>query len=473
MNGRGNRPLDLEKTFATSNKYHPRADDPLRFFFAKARIPLRVQHKFKAIDTKVVSHSLKLFVSKIIIMKLSIAAGILSAHSTLKVVSEAKPSTWLNSERRPSNGRRFLGQEKNPLSAAIGSTGLVQQEKKNSATLVNSQNTGALWKSSRDKAIECTPEESTEAHVGVLAAACAVDQMCIPSVYSSMGGFCYTAPLTSARSLQTETSSDVCDPTSDYYQICDCSNFDMAAKTGSFACTYTQCLGTYYYGCYDTCFTVTESTSVENGEYISSGLCSSSVVDGDGLILLYCVKFINDGTCEFQMYDQKCTSCTVTDDLLTWDCSNVVDGLTSDASFSDVFPIVQACNKPVNGTDCDLCGDNTFYANDLTPFSLDGFGNALTCSGLEEAETNNLISAEKCPEAAALAQMECCAPPSGETVSPGGNASVVPTVAPNGAPVGVTAAPGEGPEPTAAPGPPPLAVPLLRRDFVGSLQVYC
>ena len=203
-------------------------------------------------------------------MKLSIAAGILSAHSALKVVSEAKLSTWLDSERRPSsNGRRF-GQDKISLVSAIGSTGLGQQEKKNSATLVlNLQNHAALWRSSHDKAVECTPEDSSiEANVGVLG--CAVDQICKASDHSGMGGFCHTAPLTSARSLQLET--DVCDPTSTSanYKVCDCSNFDITTETGSVSCTYPLgCLGTTFYGCYDVCPTLTISTSFENGEPIS------------------------------------------------------------------------------------------------------------------------------------------------------------------------------------------------------------
>ena len=385
-------------------------------------------------------------------MKLSIAAGILSAHSALKVVSEAKLSTWLDSKGRSTNGRRF-GQEKITLTAAIGSTGLVQEEKKNSPTLVNSKNRhAALWRSSHDKAVECTPEESSiEAHVGVLGG-CAVDQICVANVDSSTGGFCYTNTLTSPRSLQLET--DVCDPTSALYQECDCSTFDITTETGSISCElYSGCLGSNVYGCYNACFTAISTTSFENGVSASYEFCYNFFVEGDATTSLsLCVNYIDDVTCEVQLYGQKCTSCTPTEDSPSFDCSNVIDGMTSSDYYFSTLPIIQACSTPVTGADCDLCGGNTFYANDLNPFSLDGFGDALTCSGLQEAESNNLISAEKCPEAAAVAQVECCAPPSGETGTPGGSTSAVPTAAPNSAPMGETVAPGEGPEPTDAPG---------------------
>ena len=210
-------------------------------------------------------------------MKLSIAAGILSAHSVLNVVSEAKLSTWLNSERRSSNGRHFW-QEKITMAAVIGSTDLVQQEKKDSTTLVNSQNS-AMWWRSQDKAVECTPDESAEAHIGVLG--CAVNQICIWNVDSGMGGFCLNIPpLTSARSLQIETLTDLCDPASAFYQDCDCSDFDITTASGSILCDlYSGCLGSVFYGCYNACFTMINKTSLENGESISFEACYNFSVD--------------------------------------------------------------------------------------------------------------------------------------------------------------------------------------------------
>ena len=92
---------------------------------------------------------------------------------------------------------------------------------------------------------------------------------------------------------------------------------------------------------------------------------------------------------------------------------------------------------------CVFCGDDEyfFYLNDST-FFLDGFGDTLTCSGLRDADYFGLVSAEKCSEATAVAQVECCVLR---------NSTSVPTATPNSATI-ETAAPGGESEPTAAPG---------------------
>jgi len=129
----------------------------------------------------------------------------------------------------------------------------------------------------------------------------------------------------------------------------------------------------------------------------------------------------NGSSCELQINRQACVSCTYTVDFSHLpqgssevleskaDCSNVVDGLMIDSLYFGHLPIMQACHKPINGSDCDLCADNEYIADtDTTAISLDGFGSDFTCAGLNIVSNEFLLSSDKCVEATILAQAECC-----------------------------------------------------------------
>ena len=346
------------------------------------------------------------------IMKLTVAVGILSANSLPAVVAEAKSS----------DGQQFWAMSKKDHRVAIGST--------RSNELGTRPSKGkfmmnvASWRSSSHgstihSTTECIPDESGEADVGALG--CGSGQICVASVDSRLGGFCKSNAHLTGRRMQGEHLFDVCDPTSSYYQYgnYDCSSFDMATKTGSISYSreYPFCLGSMYYGCYNVCVSSATTFSFENGESISHDICAEIVASGNITTTTssLCTYFSGDyETCETKLDGQKCTSCT-TDNGLSFDCSNVIDGVKMELEEQTVWfanhPIIQACNKPVDGTYCDLCGVDfgMDIQNDTgTVISLDGFGDAFTCYGLRNANSYNNIPSDRCIEASAVAKAECC-----------------------------------------------------------------
>ena len=251
------------------------------------------------------------------------------------------------------------------------------------------------------------------------------------SVDSRLGGLCKnTASLTDRRSLQTEILFDVCDPTSSNYQLnnCDCSSFDNATKTGSISCSRKEpyCLGSMYYGCYNSCLSRSSTRSFKNGELTSWNRCDEFVSKGEvpGTASL-CTDSTDYGTCEMKIDGQNCTSCTVVDgpQRYYFDCSNVAEGVKVEpnpnanpndyelVAWLSYLPTFQACHKPVDGTYCNLCevGFKMNLQNGTgTVISLNGFGDSFTCSGLYDANQNNQLTSDKCIEATAVAKAECC-----------------------------------------------------------------
>jgi len=139
-------------------------------------------------------------------MKLSIAAGILSAHTILPtVVSEAKLPTSVDERQFATSSSK-----KKDHQSAIGSTRSFASWRRSSR---GSSTMDAFT-------IECTPNESTEPDVGALG--CGRGHICVASVDSSMGGFCMTttAPPLTDRSLQTiDDLCYVCGETYSYIAI--------------------------------------------------------------------------------------------------------------------------------------------------------------------------------------------------------------------------------------------------------------
>jgi hypothetical protein len=377
------------------------------------------------------SHYLRLL-SFIKIMKLAVAVGILTANSLPAVVSEATFKT--SEKRRSSDGQQvWWTSKKEDLLVALGST--KSNELLDLRPTGRFMNVGASWKRSSSRRgstidlittdVECIPDaDASEADVGALG--CGSGQICVSSVDSRLGGLCMdTTPLTGRR-MKTGTRMDVCDTTSSYFEFyqddnCDCSSFDMTSKTGSISCSQgPYCLGTLYYGCYSTCLSITQVHSYVNGESISLEECDELVADGDvASASSLCTNYsADDGTCETKLDGQTCTSCTTEfPGGFSFDCSNVADGVKVEreniyARFANL-PIIQACHGPVDGTYCNLCGvdygiDVLNNTTETTVISLDGFGDALTCLGLYQANFYNQITSDKCIEASAVAKAECC-----------------------------------------------------------------
>ena len=346
-------------------------------------------------------------------MKLSIAVGILSANSFPAVVSEIRSSDgqqlWTTSKKKD---RRRL---------AIDSTrsNELGPRPRNGKFLNNASWKSASHGSTINSITECIPDESGEADVGALG--CGSGQICVASVNSVLGGLCMDMVPLTGRRLQVETYIRICEPTFGYRHLfdCDCSSFDMANKTGSISCSEgPYCLGSIYYGCYNTCLSTEQTFSFENGESISIDICNEFVAtdEGSGTSSLCTYSTGDYETCEITLDGQTCTSCAYAfPGGFSFDCSNVADG--AKVELDDTFvrfanlPIIQACRKPVDGTYCNLCGVDFGMdtQNDTeTVISLDGFGDALTCSGLDTASFYNQIPSDKCIEASAVAKAECC-----------------------------------------------------------------
>ena len=92
---------------------------------------------------------------------------------------------------------------------------------------------------------------------------------------------------------------------------------------------------------------------------------------------------------------------------------------------------------------CCLLFSQTDRNKIITTISLEVFGEAFPCYDLQRASWNRQISAEKCLEAAAVAQAECCFPP--PSMAPSSSTGTA-------APISSNSAPGVGQDPpTAAP----------------------
>jgi len=93
--------------------------------------------------------------------------------------------------------------------------------------------------------VECDPkisEHEDEPDVGILA--CGHNYYCAESQESLLGGVCTEYGTNMHRFLQidTDTGGIICDPNSEsylgggYYEDCNCSNFDLATRTGTVEC---------------------------------------------------------------------------------------------------------------------------------------------------------------------------------------------------------------------------------------------
>ena len=296
-------------------------------------------------------------------MKLSIAVGILSAHSTLALEKEKKflPSSYekrffLQNEQSATGSINFRGDDRVVLLNRPGPrTSIGKKEDWLAGAGTSSFASRRFSRALEDsKMVECNPEAVAEARaavdVGVLE--CDYDEICVENLESSMGGFCY----------ETYGIAKSCDPLSaDFDAACDCSDFDVPTKTGTISCPYPYPtnMGSSAYGCYDVSAIQSIRTSLKDNIYISRGSCMEFIVGDDATNstkLCTMLDMVNgnlfnfNGTsCELQINGQACASCTFTTDYSEWpvssevleskaDCSNVVDGLYLDFSF-DLLPI--------------------------------------------------------------------------------------------------------------------------------------
>ena len=385
-------------------------------------------------------------------MKLTTAAGILSAkNSILAVASEDKILSFDTRNRKRlslQNTLSAVGSTRFSVLLNLSRDGGIDKEKNKTPPLARSSPSRSSSRRALEenaKRVECNPAEAIAveartalADVGILG--CGYDEVCVANVDSSLGGYCY----------ETYGIAKVCDPLSNSFDPgCDCSAFDVQTNTGNISCPLpyeitNNTMGSLYYGCYDVSTQTSQTFTLEDNMYIARGFCTKFLVVGDDedatnttqlcttVDTVYGSPFnFNGSSCELQIDGQTCTSCTFTMDFSEWpvtseilenmaDCSNVVDGLMIEVYDFANLPIIQACYKPINGTFCDFCADNTYIDSlDKKEISLDGFGSDFTCGRLDGANNANQISSDKCPEATALAQAECCIARRSETSVPG------------------------------------------------------
>ena len=233
-----------------------------------------------------------------------------------------------------------------------------------------------------DLVVECNPDEEdiTEANVGVLG--CSPDQVCLASEEFPSGGFCYpSSSLMDTRSLQYEGFNyDVCDPTLPYFENygCDCTDFDMTTKTGSIICDLpTECLGSQFNGCADTCMDTISTISFVNGtsgdyeqcnEIISPPTAYTSATS-----FSFCLQLSADSSsCQMEVEGYVCTPCTYSPELgVSVNCSNVDSGDAEPGGPIDGFlaslPIIQACYLPGNSTAAPTSSSSTPVDKTVAP----------------------------------------------------------------------------------------------------------
>ncbi len=257
--------------------------------------------------------------------------------------------------------------------------------------------------------IECDP---SVADIGILP--CGADASCVKSNDSKMGGLCQPSMTRRRTSTAYYGPSRLCASSSyeDTFYSCKCDDFDSTTKSGSITCTYKEetCFGSMYYGCYATCATRSFTQGFENDTYTSYKSCINfSTPRAES----FCRSYGNDwAKCEVEFNGETCNSCSYEKYYLNFDCSNIPGGpvLSGSGRPTASLSIIQECYKPVDGEYCNLCGYDMFIPSSYgdKPIPLSGFGDTLTCYGLQEAQWSNQISTDKCTEASAVAQASCC-----------------------------------------------------------------
>ena len=281
----------------------------------------RLHHHVFSLFGRVHKAKTLLLVSNIILMKLSIAVGILSAQSTLALekkqfLSSSDRNRLLlqNAQSATASSTNFRGDDRVLLNRSGPRTSIGKKDDRLASTPYVSRRVSRTL-----KMVECNPEAVAEARaavdVGVLE--CGYDEVCVENVESSMGGFCY----------ETYGIAKSCDPLSaDFDAACDCSDFDVPTKTGTISCPYPYPtnMGSSAYGCYDVSAIQSIRTSLKDNIYISRGSCTEFIVGDDATNstkLCSMLDMVNgnlfnfNGTsCELQINGQACASCTFTTD---------------------------------------------------------------------------------------------------------------------------------------------------------------
>lgn len=258
---------------------------------------------------------------------------------------------------------------------------------------------------------ECDPTESPD--TGILV--CGQGQFCVPSVTSSIGGFCMSN--TPSRRLVGE--ADFCDPSSELYTYydCDCSSFDNITGTGEIMCTTLEnyCLGSYYTGCDDVCTTQTLSHTLTNFTATSYQICDDLTTSDEKA----CIEVdYETNSCSVSLNDQMCASCMPVPNgyynSQIFDCTNV-GGLTGTSIYGFEFlPSVDACYTSQTFL-CDVCKNGGVLDPD-TIVSVEGLDFA--CS-VFETSLNQTVCADTTP----IVEATCC-----------GTENVIPAPSPGSSP---------------------------------------
>jgi len=201
----------------------------------------------------------------------------------------------------------------------------------------------------KDNKVECVPPtSSTVADVGILG--CDIDEICVENTDSGLGGFCAT--LVPSRRLENETEPYFL--TRCEYPYCDCTSFDKETGTGSISCRlYNACLnvGMAVYGCYNVCVYLRNVDSYEDGEMTSRKACQEFVAqdEDEPQSSTVCLSFDESFKATTMTLDgQECSSCP---DSYYCDCTNVAESAMVSFYYFTGSPIIQECQKIVEGAE--------------------------------------------------------------------------------------------------------------------------
>lgn len=121
----------------------------------------------------------------------------------------------------------------------------------------------------KKKPVECVPKisEEDEPDVGILS--CGTNHYCVESEESLLGGVCTEYGTNVHRFLEdfNVTDGSICDPTSEDYlggedYDCNCTNFDLVTRTGSYECVIYE--NYCFYGAYPICASVTSEVTASS-----------------------------------------------------------------------------------------------------------------------------------------------------------------------------------------------------------------
>lgn len=223
---------------------------------------------------------------------------------------------------------------------------------------------------------------------------------------SDLGGHScvHHGSVSSRHLLHVDAGLMVCDPSSPYSDICDCSGVDTTSGTGTIYCHYTA---TTDAGCGSYIFDSTYFYTFESNMMTEIKVCEEAT----GLYnQKVCITAASADTCIFSLNDQVCSSCVVTEEFYDFDCTNVDGGMLGSAP-EDRFPILRDCYESYEGTStCTTLCQEGFYIPDGmygVYVTVPDYG-SVSCADIATAANLRIIPETYCPQFTEAARSGCC-----------------------------------------------------------------